>query len=75
LARKKIKSFVTLVTVFTPPVGQFFVAGSPDSQKGFPMTKLIILAALGFGVVGFGAFSSQWVAPQPCPEAICLIGP
>jgi hypothetical protein len=46
-----------------------FRYGSPDSQKGFPMTKLIILAALGFGVVGFSAFSWQWVAPQPCPEA------
>ena len=39
------------------------------------MTKLIILAALSFSVFGFSAFSSQWVAPQLCPEAICLIGP
>jgi hypothetical protein len=39
------------------------------------MTKLIILAALGFGVVGFSAFSSQPVAPQLCPETVCLVGP
>jgi hypothetical protein len=34
------------------------------------MTKLIILAALGFGVIGFGAGFSQWVAPQPCPKEV-----
>jgi hypothetical protein len=39
------------------------------------MTKLIILAALGFSVFGLGAFSSNWVAPQLCPDAVCLIGP
>jgi hypothetical protein len=39
------------------------------------MTKLIILAALGFGVVGFGAAYPQWVAPEPCSDTSCLIGP
>jgi hypothetical protein len=39
------------------------------------MTKLIILAALGFGVVGFGAAYRQWVAPEPCSDTSCLIGP
>jgi hypothetical protein len=39
------------------------------------MTKFIILAALGFGAVGFSAFSWQWAAPQPCSETVCLIGP
>jgi hypothetical protein len=68
LARKKIKSFVTLVTVFTPPVGQFFAAGSPDSQKGFPMTKLIILAALGFGVVGLARFPPNGLPHSRVPK-------
>ena len=66
---------MTLVTVSTPPVGYLLRDGHLIRKKGVPMTKLIILAALGFGVVGFSAFSSQGVAPQPCPEAICLIGP
>ena len=39
------------------------------------MAKFIILAALGFGVVGFGAAFSQWLRPQPCSETSCLIGP
>jgi hypothetical protein len=75
LARKKIKSLVTLVTLFTPPIGYFFSAGTPDSKRVFPMTKLIIVAALGFGVIGFGAAYPQWVASEPCSETSCLIGP
>jgi hypothetical protein len=39
------------------------------------MAKFIILAALGFGVVGFGAAFPQWLTPQPCSETSCLIGP
>jgi hypothetical protein len=39
------------------------------------MTKLIILAALGFGLIGFGAAYPQWLGAQPCTETSCLIGP
>jgi hypothetical protein len=39
------------------------------------MAKLIILAALSFGIVGFGVAFPQWLAPQPCSETSCVIGP
>jgi hypothetical protein len=48
---QKGQKFCDVVTINT--AGRlFFRACCPDSQKGFPMTKLIILAALGFGAVG-----------------------
>jgi hypothetical protein len=39
------------------------------------MAKLIILAALGFGLVGFSAAFPQWLGSQTCSEASCVIGP
>jgi hypothetical protein len=34
------------------------------------MAKLIILAALGFGIVGFGAAFSQWLVLSPAPRQV-----
>jgi hypothetical protein len=39
------------------------------------MAKLIILAALGFGVICFSAVAPQWLVPQPCPGETCFVGP
>jgi hypothetical protein len=39
------------------------------------MAKLIVLAALGFGVIGFSAAAPQWLAPQPCAGETCFVGP
>ena len=77
---KEIKIFVTFVTVFTPQSSRLGFACRGHrialiAQKGFPMAKLIILAAFGFGIVGFGAAFPQWLAPQPCSETSCVIGP
>jgi hypothetical protein len=39
------------------------------------MTKLIIIAALGFGAIGLSATFPQWLGHQPCTEASCVVGP
>jgi hypothetical protein len=39
------------------------------------MAKLIVLTALGLGLIGFSAKFPLWLAPQPCTETSCLIGP
>ena len=40
------------------------------------MAKLIIIVALlGFGVVGSSAVFPPWLGPQPCTETSCVIGP
>jgi hypothetical protein len=39
------------------------------------MVKGIILAALLFGVAGFGAAIPQWLGSQPCSETSYVIGP
>jgi hypothetical protein len=39
------------------------------------MAKLIVLAVLGFGVIGLSAAAPQWLAPQLCDGETCFVGP
>jgi hypothetical protein len=53
-----------------------FAIGADELERGTPMIKIAISAALfGFGVVGLGASFPQWIGHQPCTESSCVIGP